>query len=150
MPHWGDIEPAPEPQPSRHMRQMYRQHQHIGDALVAFVLKVVFGRPESVVAQTIHKLRHGLRFVEDRHEMLVGKAAVVDGRSSVSDVVYVDMACIQTIEFGNHAAPPHVGNRWLSAALYLIPNVRQTPVCGRGHEAGNIIGGSLLYGITDA
>src|SRR5262245_42086568 len=86
---------------------MYPQHQRLGNALVAFVLEVMFGRPEGVVAQTIHKLRHGLCFVEDRHEMLVGKAAVVYGRSSVSDVVHVDMACIQTIEFGNHAAPPH-------------------------------------------
>ena len=69
----------------------------------------MFGRPEGVVAQSIHELCHGLRFVEDRHQMLVGKAAIIDGGSSVSGVVHVDMTCIQTIEFGNHPVSPSQG-----------------------------------------
>ena len=60
------------------------------------------------------------------------------------------MACIQTSEFGNHAGPLHVGNRWSSGPLYPIPNVRQTPVYGRNHETGSVRGGGLRRGDTDA
>ena len=50
---------------SRHVRQVHRHHQDVGDALVAFMLEVVFGHPERVVAQAVHQLRHGLRLIED-------------------------------------------------------------------------------------
>ena len=39
---------------------MHRQHEDVGNALVALVLEVVLGQPQRVVAQRIHLLRHGL------------------------------------------------------------------------------------------
>ena len=64
MPHRRDVEAAADPQPLRHMRQVHRQHQDVGHALVALVLEVVLGQPERVEAQRVHLLGDGLRLLE--------------------------------------------------------------------------------------
>ncbi len=103
MPHRGDVEAAADPYAPGHMRQMQRHHQHVGNALVALVLEMVLGHPESVVAQTIHQLRHRLRLVEDGGEMLVGIAAVVHRDAAIADIFDIDVPGEQTVEFCNHA-----------------------------------------------
>ena len=82
---------------------MHRHHQDIGNALVAFVLKVVFRHPEGVVAQPVHKLRHRLGFVEHGDQMFVRKATVIHGCTAIADIGHVDVTGEQTIELGNHA-----------------------------------------------
>ena len=84
------------------MRQVQRHHQHVRDALVAFALEMVLGHPERVVAEPVHQLRHRLRLVEDGGEMLVGETAVVDRHPAIADIVHVDMAGKQAVEFSDH------------------------------------------------
>ena len=42
------------------MGEMHGGHKHVGDALVAFGLEVVFGEPEGVVAVGVHSLGDGV------------------------------------------------------------------------------------------
>ena len=106
MPHRGNVEATAKAQSFGHMSQMQGEHQDVWNALVAFVLEVMLSRPEGMVAQPIHDLRHGLGFVKDGDEMFVGKAPLIHGRTGVADVVHVDMTSKETIEFGNHAFSP--------------------------------------------
>ncbi|MNG36495.1 hypothetical protein D3C84_1235360 [compost metagenome] len=64
---------------------------------------MMLGHPERVVAQPVHELRHRLRLVEDRGEPLVRIEAVVDRDAAVSDILQVDMAGEQAVEFPDHA-----------------------------------------------
>ena len=53
------------------MRQVHREHQDVGDALVAFALEVVLGEPERVEAEAVHRLRDRLGRVEHADQLLV-------------------------------------------------------------------------------
>ena len=64
VPHRRDVESAADAQALRHMRQMHRQHQDVGYALVAFMLEMVLGEPERVEPQRIHLLGDGLGLLE--------------------------------------------------------------------------------------
>ena len=95
VPHRTDVEAAADPQPLRHVREMHRHHQDVRDALVAFVLEVVFGKPERVVAEPVHALRDGLGLGEHRHEVLVRVAALVRRSRILAHVAQVDMARVE-------------------------------------------------------
>jgi hypothetical protein len=102
MPHRGNVEPTADVDPPGDVGEVDCRHQHIGDALVAFVLKMVFGHPESVVAGPIHQLRHRLSLVEDGGQMFVGEPAVVHRSACVAGIVHVDVPGEKTVEFGDH------------------------------------------------
>ncbi len=55
-----DIEAATEAELLCQVGEMHRQHQDVGDALVAFSLEMVLGEPERVVAECVHATGHGL------------------------------------------------------------------------------------------
>ena len=80
-------------------------HQQVGDALVAFPLKMVLGGPESVITQLIHQLGEGHAFVECSGQVLVGEPPVVDRSSFKPNVVQVDVPGEQASESGNHLNP---------------------------------------------
>jgi hypothetical protein len=71
VPHRRNIEATTGAQALRHLRQMYRQHQDVGYAFVAFMLEMVLGEPERVEAQRIHRLGDGLGLVENRGQLFI-------------------------------------------------------------------------------
>ena len=104
MPHRRDVEAAADLQVLRHVRQMQRHQQHVGDAFGALALEVVFGHPERVVAEAVHQHRHRLRLFQRGGEMRVVVAPIVDRRAGVADVVQIDVARVEAVEFRDHAA----------------------------------------------
>ena len=102
MPHRRDVEAAAELDALGQVGEVHRQHQDVGDDLVAFTLKVMFGQPEDVVAASIHQLRDARGFVEDSQQPLVRQPTVIDGRSGQTVVVQVDVAGKQTAKTSDH------------------------------------------------
>jgi hypothetical protein len=77
MPHRGDIEAAADIDVARQMGEMHRHRQQVRNAFVTFVLEMVLGHPECVVAEPVHQPCHGFSLVESSCQMLVRKAAIV-------------------------------------------------------------------------
>ncbi len=75
MPHRRDVEAAADLHVFGHVGQVQRHHQHVGDALGAFALEVMFGHPEGGVAEAVHLLRDGLGFAEGGGQMGVVDSA---------------------------------------------------------------------------
>ena len=73
---------------------MYEEHQEVGDALVAFALEVVFGPPNGVETEFIHRFCEGCRLVEHGCELFVRQPSFVGGCTGVSNVVHVDTASV--------------------------------------------------------
>ena len=89
----------------RQVRQVQRHHQHVGDALGAFGLEVVFGHPERAVAQAIERLGGDFRLVQGGGQLFVRVAAVVDRGAGVADVFQIDMAGVGAVELPDHGFP---------------------------------------------
>ena len=87
----------------RQVREMQRRHQDVGDAFIAFVLKMVLGHPEGVVTDTIHQLGHRLGLVEDAGQGFVGKSTVVHRSAGIAGIFHVDVSSEQAVKFRNHA-----------------------------------------------
>ena len=68
------------------------EQQHIRNALIAFALEVVFGRPQRVVAQPFYKLRQVASIRKDLTEPLIGKPTVIDRGAVIPDVCHIDVA----------------------------------------------------------
>ncbi len=69
-----------------------------GQALVALALEVVLGRPQHVVAELVHELRHVARGAERLAQPLVGIAPLVGRRAVETDIVELDLADIEDVE----------------------------------------------------
>ena len=95
MPHGTDVEAAADPQSFRDVREMYRHHQDVRDALVTFVLEVVLGEPEGVEAEPVHALRDRFGLRKHRHEVFVRVAALVRRRRILAHVAQIDMARVE-------------------------------------------------------
>ena len=93
MPHGRDIKAAADVNTFGHMGQVHGHHQHIGNALVAFRLKVMLRHPEGRVPQWVHYLGPWLVLCQVRRQMLVGKAAVIHGCAAIAHIVHVNVAC---------------------------------------------------------
>src|ERR1700730_18265452 len=88
------------------MGKMHRQHQVVGDALVAFMLEMVLREPQGVEAERVHLLGDALGLLEHARQMLVRITPLV-GRSGVlSPVGKIDVARIHRGEFRDHDRPP--------------------------------------------
>jgi hypothetical protein len=61
--------------------QLDGQHWNVGDTLVPFVLKVVLGQPQGLVAEPVDGARQLAGGVEDLDEPLVRVPAIVGGRA---------------------------------------------------------------------
>src|SRR5438105_15943070 len=84
------------------MREVQCRHEHVWDALHALALKMVLGHPEGAVAEPVHQLRHRLGLVEYRRQLLVRQAALVHRDPAIADIVHIDMAGEQAVEFRDH------------------------------------------------
>jgi hypothetical protein len=102
VPHWRYVETAADAQALRHVRQVHRQHEDVGYALVTFVLEVVLGEPECVEPQRIHLLGNGLGLLEDGHQLLVGVAAFIRWRCVLSHVRQINVPRVDGHKPGNH------------------------------------------------
>ena len=76
------------------MGQVHRQHQDIGQALVALVLEVMLGQPDRVVAALVHQPGHLLGLLENRRKNLVRIAALVGRGGQLAHVGQIDVTRI--------------------------------------------------------
>jgi hypothetical protein len=76
----------------------------VGQALVALALEVMLRRPQHVVAEALHELRHVARGRKDLPQALGGIAAVVGRRAGTADIVELDLADIEHMEVSDHRA----------------------------------------------
>ena len=76
-------------------------HQ-IRQALVAFMLEMVLGRPQRVVAEIVHHASHVARGKEHLAEAFVRIAPVIRRRTVDADIVQVDLADIKDVEAFDH------------------------------------------------
>ena len=104
VPHRQDVEAAAVFELPRLGCQPQPPLDQIGDALVAFVLEMMLGGPERVIAEFVHDPRDVARGLEHFGQALVGIAAVV-GRSAVDpNIVEVDLADIEGVKPFDHRA----------------------------------------------
>ena len=93
------LKPQPILQLLRHVREMHRHHQQVGDDLVALVLEVVLGEPERVEAAVVELLGDRLGLLEHRRQLLVRVAPLVGRRRVLAHVGKIDVAGIDGDEF---------------------------------------------------
>src|SRR6516162_1072320 len=84
------------------MRQMHGAHQNVRQALVAFVLEMMLGEPQRVVAALVHRLGDRFGLVEDRSELVVRITPIVRRGGILIMVGDVDMTGIHRHEFVDH------------------------------------------------
>ena len=104
VPHRRDVEAAADLQFFGDVRKMHREHEQVGQNLVAFALKVVFGQPQRIPAEPVHLPGYGFGLLEDADELIVGEVALIGGRGILPHVRHVDMARIDGHEFADHVA----------------------------------------------
>ena len=102
VPHRQDVETAAEFELLRLRREPQPPLDQIGDALIAFVLEMVLGGPEAVIAQFVHDPGDPARGLEHLGEPLVRIAPVV-GRGAVEpDIVKLDLSDIERMKPLDH------------------------------------------------
>jgi|SRR6516162_3523698 len=94
------------------MRQMHGAHQDVRQALVTFVLEMVLGEPQRVVAALVHHLGDRFGLGEDRGELVVRITPVVRRGGILTMVGDVDVTSIHRHEFVDHRlSSPGKGSR---------------------------------------
>src|SRR5690349_9318122 len=91
---------------------------------------MVLSHPEGVVPDTIHQLRHCLRFVEYARQGVVGKSTVIHCSAGIADTVHVDVSREQAVKLRDHARSS-TRNRRSSAKAHL----RRPPTRGNRNTA---------------
>ena len=99
MPHRQHVEGAAEFEPLGLGREPQPELDQVGQALVALALEVVLGRPQHVVAEPVHVLRDVARGGECLAQAFIGIAPVVGRRAGKADIVELDLADIEDVEF---------------------------------------------------
>ena len=105
VPHRGDVKAAADFELLGHVRQMDRHHQDVWQALVAFVLEMMLGEPQGLVAEAVHAFRDRLGLFIDAGEMLVGIAPLIRRSGVLPAVGKIDMAGINGGKFCDHHRP---------------------------------------------
>ena len=95
VPHRDDVESLAEFEVFGLAGQVDAHQDEVGDALVAFVLEVMFGHPHTVEAALVHMLGEGVGVVVSLGQLFVGVAAAVGGGAVGADVVQVNLADIE-------------------------------------------------------
>jgi len=93
------------------MGQLDGQHRNVGDALVSFVLEVVLGQPQGLVAEPVDGSGQLEGRVEHLDQPLVGVPAIVGGRARESAFFQLDVAYVERREPLDHAGLFIVGAR---------------------------------------
>src|SRR5262252_9319408 len=104
MPHRQDVEGTAELEALGLRGQPQSELDQVGQALVALALEMVLGRPQHVIAETIHELRHLARGGKGLPQAFRGIAPVVGWRAGKTDVVELDLADIEHMEVFEHRA----------------------------------------------
>ena len=84
------------------MGQMHRHHQEVRDRLVAFVLKVMLGQPEHVIAMGIHRAGNRLGLGEHRSECVIVEPTFISRCRVLAHVRQINMASIDRGELADH------------------------------------------------
>ena len=108
VPHRQHVEGAAEFEALGLRREPQPELDQVGQALVALVLEMMLGRPQRVEAELVHGLRDVARRGEDLAQALVRIAPVVRRRAVEADIVELDLADVEHVEFLDHRAaqPP--------------------------------------------
>ena len=109
MPHRQHVEAAAEFQPFRLRGEPQAELDQVRQALIAFVLEVMLGGPQRVVAGFVHHAGDPACGPEHLGEAIVGIAAVIGGRALQADIVEVDLTDIQHVKAFDHVgflSPP--------------------------------------------
>src|SRR6266850_86760 len=114
MPHGQHIERAAELEPLGLRGEPQGELDQVREALVAFALEVVLGRPQRVVAEGVHLLGDVLRRPEHLGEAVVAVAALVGGHARQADVLELDLTDVQGVKSLDHRAvhPPSTTSVW--------------------------------------
>ena len=102
MPGGHDIEGAPDLDTLRAMGEIHGEQGNVGNALVPFVLEVVLGQPQGLVAQRVGRVGQRDGGVERLHEPLVGIAPIVSGRAREAASFQLDVADVERREARDH------------------------------------------------
>jgi hypothetical protein len=105
MPHRQDVEGAAELEALGLGGEPQPELDQVRQALVALALEMVLGRPQHVVAEAVHGLRHVARGEEGLAQPVVGIAALVRRRAGEPDILELDLADIEDVEVPDHFAP---------------------------------------------
>jgi len=105
MPGGDDVEGAADLDALRAMGEIDGQHRNVGDDFVAFVLEVVLGEPQRLVAELVGHARQRDRGVEDLDQPLVRIAAVVGRRARQPAILQLDVADVERREPRDHRQP---------------------------------------------
>ena len=101
MPHGEDVERTAELEATCLRGEPERELDQVREALVAFPLEVVLGRPQGVVAEVVHELGDVARRPEGLGELLVAIAAGVGRRALPSNVLELDLSDVVFIATAN-------------------------------------------------
>ena len=114
MPHREHVEGAAELEAPRLGGEPERELDEVREALVALVLEVVLGRPQSVVAEVVHQLGDVARGEERLAQPLVAVAPGVGRRALQPDVLQLELADVEHVDSLDHRAvhPPSITSVW--------------------------------------
>ena len=116
MPGRHRVEHRSELEPLRLAGEPDAQQRDVADAAVPLALKMVLGKPQGVVVQRLHQLRHGQGFVEHGRQVPVALDAVVDAAAGEPHVRHLDVAAEEIVEGFDHPLPLWIGCFRFSAA----------------------------------
>ena len=108
MPHRQHVEAAAELQPLGLRREPQAELDQVGEDLVALALEMMLGGPQHVEAELVHGLRHVARGEERLAQPLVRIAPLVRRRAVEADIVELDLADIEHVEFVDHRVSTHI------------------------------------------
>ncbi len=102
MPHRQHVEGAAELEPLGLGGEPQAELDQVGEDLVALALEVVLGGPQHVEAEVVHRAGDVARGEERLAQPLVRVAPVVRRRAVAADVVELDLADVEDVEFLDH------------------------------------------------
>jgi hypothetical protein len=102
MPRGHDVERAADLHAPGAMGEVHRQHGNVGDALVAFVLEMVLGQPQRLVAERVGGARQRRGRVEHLEQPRVGITPVVGRHTVETAPLELDVPDVQRGEPRDH------------------------------------------------
>jgi hypothetical protein len=102
MPHRQNVEAAAEFEALRLGGELQPELDQIGEALIAFTLKVMLGCPQGIIAQLVHQPRDIAGRPENFAEALVLVATVVRRGAVQADMVEFDLADVEGMRALDH------------------------------------------------
>jgi hypothetical protein len=102
VPGGHDVEGAADLDALGAMGEVHGQHQNVGDALVTFVLEVVLGQPQGLIAQRVGNAGQRRRGVERLDQAVIGIPPVVGRRAREAALLQVDMSDVERGESCDH------------------------------------------------